>query len=281
MSCSNSNACFSLHLLRGLVLVFAVLGCSVFGLAFLLSVLSPGVVEQTAKAMIRYQVEQEVHEKVSALDRRFLVNKAEVFSSKLGVHRLQIQALIEAQLPARLASTIAEMQNLDCECRRNVESSVQLSLDGLMKSELAMQERLTVLIRSKYMEVSAHLLREFRIFSGVNAVVFALLMLVVLMKRQADVHLIPVALVLLAAIVATVYLYLFKQNWLHSMVFDEYVGLAYAAYLMGVFALLADIFLNRARLTAEMLNVECCFDTFGASGGGFAMLRQPSVLMRG
>ena len=59
---------------------------------------------------------------------------------------------------------------------------------------------------------------------------------------------------LLAAASITAYLYLFNQNWLHTLLFSDYVGLAYLGYLGAAFALLSDIIFNRARITTEILN---------------------------
>jgi hypothetical protein len=42
---------------------------------------------------------------------------------------------------------------------------------------------------------------------------------------------------------------------LHTIVFGQYVGLAYALYLTVVALLLADVVLNRARVTTRLVNV--------------------------
>lgn len=100
------------------------------------------------------------------------------------------------------------------------------------------QQRLTTLIRSEYMETANQLTREFRIFTGTNAVVFALLIVAVVVRPQARLQLVPVALVLMIAAVVTAYLYLFNQNWLHTLVFSDYVAFAYLGYLGISFAFL-------------------------------------------
>ncbi len=98
-------------------------------------------------------------------------------------------------------------------------------------------------------------MREFRVFTGSNAIAFALLGVVTLLRRNATLQLALPAVVLAGAVVVTGSLYLFNQNWLHTIVFGEYVGLAYAAYLAGVALLLADVVFNRARITTRMVNV--------------------------
>ncbi|MFM2198747.1 MAG: hypothetical protein RLZZ505_2179 [Verrucomicrobiota bacterium] len=61
---------------------------------------------------------------------------------------------------------------------------------------------------------------------------------------------------LLAATSAVVcsYFYIFEQNWLLTILFNDYLGFGYLAYLAVVFGLLCDIILNRARITTVIVN---------------------------
>jgi hypothetical protein len=239
---------------RRSALTIGVIGFVFFALAFLASIASPGFVEQVARNLIRYEVEKKVHEKVESIDSHFLAKKAEVFAKNHADDIARTKHLLAQQLPARIAEVIAEMQNLDCECRKKIETNIREGFEWRIASASAAQEQLSTLIRSKYMETASQLTREFRIFTGANAIVFALLLVAVLIKRQAGIHLLPSALVLLLAATVTAYLYLFNQNWLHTLVFNDFAGFAYIAYLGGAFALLCDIIFNRARVTVEVLN---------------------------
>ncbi len=240
--------------MRVSVLLLGIIGCLLFTAAFVVSLLSPGFVEQIAKDLIRYQVEKKVHEKLASLDANFLVKKAERFAKGHADEIALAKSQLAEQLPARIADVIAEMRNLDCECRNKIESSIREGFEWRIANASQLQARLTTLIRSKYMETAAHLTREFRIFTATNALVFGLLILAVLLKRQAGLLLLPSAIVLLAAATITAYLYLFKQNWLHTLVFNDYVGFAYVGYLAVVFAFLCDIIFNRGRITARLLS---------------------------
>ena len=59
------------------LLFLGIIGCLIFSAAFVISLVSPGFVEQVAKDLIRYQVEKKVHEKLDSLDSNILVKKAE------------------------------------------------------------------------------------------------------------------------------------------------------------------------------------------------------------
>lgn len=239
---------------RWFALILGIVGGLLFGFAFVASAINPGFVEQLARNIIRYEVERKVQEKIEAIDKAFLSSKAAVFAKGYAEDIEQTKRFLTQQLPTHLAKVIAEMRDLDCECRKKIETNIRDGFEWRIASASSAHERLTTLIRSKYMDTATQLTREFRIFTGTNAIVFALLLVAVFVKRQAGLHLLPSALVLLAAGAITAYFYLFNQNWLHSLVFNEYVGLAYIGYLAGAFALLCDIILNRARLTTEVLN---------------------------
>lgn len=241
-------------LARRTALVIGMTGLVFFALAFLASIANPGFVEQVAKSVIRYEVEKRVQEKVEAIDSHFLTKQAGILTKARSAEIAEAKRQLAQQLPARIAEIIGEMQDLDCACRKQIETSIREGFEWQIASASAAQERLATLIRSNYMDIANQLTREFRIFTGTNAIVFALLLVAVFVKRQAGLHLLPAALVLLLAASLTAYLYLFNQNWLHTLVFSDFVGLAYLAYLGGVFAFLCDIIFNRARVTAEVLN---------------------------
>lgn len=240
--------------LRTLLVAVSILGTLLFGAAFFTSLANPGYVEEIAKNIIRHEVEKKVHAKVDALDEKFLAVKAGAMIQKHAQEAEQARRQLREKVPERIAAVIAEMRNLDCECRRKIENQARAGLEWRIAKAAQAQERLTALIRSQYMEVATRLTREFRIFTGANALVFALLGVAVWARRSAGWHLVPAALVLVVAAVVTGYLYLFQQNWLHTVLFSDYVGWAYFAYLGAVFALLGDVVLNRARVTIKMLN---------------------------
>lgn len=219
-----------------------------------MSYLNPVFVEQTAKRIIRYEVERQVREKIDALDGDFLTNKAGRFLKGYANEIAMAKQHLAAGLPQRLASVITEMQNLDCECRKKIEISISDGFKWQIGAASLAIDRLETLIRTKYMETAGKLTREFRIFTGTNALVFAVLTLAAVVKKRAGYHLVLPAIVLLVAAGLTAWLYLFNQNWLHTLVFNDYVGFAYIGYLGIVFAFLSDIFFNHARITTTLIN---------------------------
>ena len=234
--------------IRTLLLVFSAVGTVLFGAAFFASLLNAGYVEEFAKDIIRHQIEKKVHEKIDALDDKFLSTKAGALIKKYAEEAGTARQQLKEKVPERISAVIAEMRNLDCECRKKIENRFRDGFESQIARAFKAQERLTSLIRTKYMEIAEKLTREFRIFTGTNALIFALLGIAAFFKRGAGLHL---ALVLAATV--TGYLYLFNQNWLHTILFSDYVGFTYILYNSIVFAFLCDVLFNRARVTTQLL----------------------------
>ena len=249
--------------IRTLLLGISVIGTTLFSLPYITSILNPGYVEVVAKEIIRLQVEKTVHEKIDSLDAKFLASKAASLLKRQVDEIENAKRQLKEKAPERIASVIAEMRNLDCECRKKIEKTIREGFEWRIAAAAQAQDQLTAIIRTKYMEVAEKLTREFRIFTGTNAMVFALLGIGAFFKRGAGIHLIPPALVMVVAATITCYLYVFNQDWLHTILFSDYVGFTYVGYLSIVFAILCDILFNRARVTTEALNAT--FQAVGSS----------------
>ncbi len=50
------------------------------------------------------------------------------------------------------------------------------------------------------------------------------------------------------------YFYIFEQNWLLTLIYSDYLGFTYAAYLAIVFGFICDVVFNNARITTEIIN---------------------------
>lgn len=240
--------------LRLILMVVGLLGTLVFGGAFILSATTPLFVEGIAKEIIRQRVEQKVHEKIDALDENFIAKKASHLIKGMQQEVEATKQLLRERLPEKIAAVMAEMADITCECRMKIASGLRSGLEGVIASKTKAQEHLTALIRTKYMETAEKLTHEFRIFTGTNAVVFALLALAAYLKRGAGIHLAPPAIILVLAATVTAYLYVFGQNWLHTIVFNQYVGFAYVAYMAVVFFFLCDVLFNRGRVTTTLVS---------------------------
>jgi hypothetical protein len=234
--------------MRRALLFFSLLGTVAFAGGWLLSYLQPLRVERAARELIRIEVQAQVERKLDALD-----------DSRIGV--LAQQALRSAdieidrgKLRADIAAKVADMLRTDCECRRRLAEGVKAFEASRLSSLVRDRDKVITLIEARYASVRDSLLREFRIFTASNAIAFLLLGVVAQARERARLQLLLPALVLVGAVLITGGLYLFNQDWLHTIVFGDYLGFGYAAYLAVVAGLLADIAFNRARVINVLLN---------------------------
>lgn len=239
--------------MRSVIGIIGVLGTLLFGAAFALSFIDPQRVENVAQELLRREVEARTAESLQALER----TRIGQFAQRLAASHAESAEAVKQQLKQRLTplveAVVAEMRDPECPCRRALLESVGSPPGGRLADWLqGGAEPLTAFIRAKYAEVAGALLREFRLFTGANALMFALLLVVLIVKRGARAQLLPAVVVLLGTVVIVGGLYLFQQNWLHTIVFGDYVGWAYLLYLGLVGALLADLLFNRARVSARI-----------------------------
>lgn len=240
--------------MRRIVLGVSLLGVLLFGGAFALSWLDPLLVERLARDAVRIEVERRVGHKIDALSDARVAGFARRALGRGDAEMESVRQALRGQVPARVAQAVASMLERDCECRKRLTGALERAYGERLSSLSQARERLAGMIESSYASVAGKLLRELRIVTGCNALAFAALGLITLARRRTALQLLLPAAVLMAAVAVTGGLYLLRQDWLHTLVFGDYVGMAYAGYLAAVTALLADVAINRARITTRVVN---------------------------
>lgn len=241
--------------LRRALLLSSLAGAALFAAAFGLSYLDPLLIERGAREAIRLEVERRVGEKLDDLSASRVAILAQKALGKTDAQIEEAKREIAAGVPQKIADVIADMAKADCECRKRWRESAKRAKARELASLSQLRERLAHFIESAYADVAGKLLREARIFTGANATVFALLAWVTHRRRAAALQLALPAVVLAGAASITGYLYLFQQDWLHTILFNQYVGWAYGGYLGLAIALLSDVVFNRARVSTRAINL--------------------------
>ncbi len=240
--------------MRILVATISVFGILLFGSAWVAAWVSPAFVESMGREIVRIEVQRQVDEKLDTLDNSRIGKLAERLSGRNAAEIDDIKHKFAQGIPQRIDALIAKMLDPNCTCRQLLHFATRGYKDRWsILSRL--NERLDALVQAKYMDTTAKLIREFRIFSGANALVFALLGLTVLLRKRANQQLIVPTVVLVGAATLVACLYLFEQDWLHTIVFGDYVGFAYFGYLGIALGFLSDIAFNRARVTTMLVNL--------------------------
>jgi hypothetical protein len=240
---------------RHTILGLAMLGATLFTVALLASFLSPLLIERAAREIVRIEVERRVGQKIDALSNSTLTVLAQKALRKTDEEIDLARRALAQDVPRKVANVVADMLNADCECRRRLVGNATKAQEEQLSSLSRIRDNLVSLIETAYSEVTTNLMREFRIVTGSNAAAFSVLALVIYFRRGASLQLLVPTVVLVGAVMITGGLYLFSQNWLHTIVYNQYVGLGYIAYLGVVAAFLADVLINRARVTTEVVNV--------------------------
>lgn len=227
----------------GMAICLAVLG---------LTFVKPLVLEQAFKGVINQQVTRQVGRAVDAFDERFVAAQVGRLRGRLGAQAQAIREQLRREIPQRVSEQVARMQDPSCECRRILG-------ERLARIQQQMH-KLPQFIQHRYAQTVHSMLRELRLFAGINAAAFALVALAGAtgLRRAAPAAAqrwlgVAAGLLTLSTLVAAA-LYVFNQNWLETLLFNHWVGWGYAAWLALLFAWLCDLVLNRARVTLQLLS---------------------------
>nr|WP_315490795.1 hypothetical protein [uncultured Rhodoferax sp.] len=240
--------------MRNFILAISLVGTLLFGAGFLVSFLDPLLVERAAREVVRIEVERKVGEKIDTLSNSRILGFAQKALQNTEMDIQRAQAALREEVPRRVANVVADMLRADCECRQRLIERLHRSEEEHLSSLTQVRESLSVIVESAYASATKSLMREFRIFSASNAVAFGLLGIVTLVRRRAKLQLVLPAFVLVGAVSITGGMYLFNQNWLHTIIFGQYIGFGYSLYLAAVALLLSDVAFNRARVTTQIVN---------------------------
>ena len=249
--------------MRMALMVVSLIGVLLYGSLLAVTFLSPAWIEDYGASFI----EQEVHEQVdagievalSAASDRLAGAKGMLAGAARALQRNQAERIADLRqslqdgLHQRIADTIAQARQLDCECRQRwadwIADGFQLQIADLTLSSAKLGD----FLHRQYAEVVSQLKRDLRIFAGSNALIFALLGVVAMLRGRATVPLLlPAVLLAIAGLICS-WFYLFEQNWLLTIVYNDWLGWGYLAYLALVFALLLDVLVNRARVVRGII----------------------------
>jgi len=235
------------------------IGTLLFASLFTLTFYRPAWVEQAARDFITAEVQKQVDAHVDGIDvaaaGASLAKAAGVLVRQNSQRIENLKAALHARLNERIADALAQVRDLDCECRDRLAGIIGAGMASSLAALDATNARLTDFIQAKYLRVVADLERDIRIFSGANAAACLLLFMLSFLRPRAVDHLMFPAVLLALAVILSSYWYLFEQNWFFTIIYSDYFGFAYLGFLGFTFGLLLDIFLNRGRFTTRLGNV--------------------------
>ncbi len=244
--------------MRITIRTMGLLGTLLFGTAFWFTFGVPDGVEEIAKGFIKERVEQETKEKIESLSLTKKDSKLSNIVKRLSKNKeKEIEALkiqLQNKVYEKIALVIAEMSDLNCECRNKYAQAIKEHLEFKLLSLQSANDKLINFMKSKYMDVVQNLTIDLRIFTGSNLLIFIILLLVSFSKPAAITHLFLPGILLVISTVLSSYFYLFEQNWFFTIIYNDFLGFWYLAWVGLIFAILCDIVFNKARVTTEVIN---------------------------
>jgi hypothetical protein len=241
--------------------LFSFFGILLFAPLFAVTFLDASLIEKSASGFIEWKIGNDANQKIDAIQipkssklEELLGDRAKEMLAKTDADIEQIKSQLKSELPSILADELAKLRNLDCECRKKLEKKFEAGSLSQLSSLDIQRQRLIEFSRAKYMDIVTQLTLDIRIFLGSNLVVFFLMLLVSLLKPQAIQHLFFPASLLFISTITCSYFYLFEQHWFFTILYNDYTGYGFVAYLVLVFLALIDISYNRSRVTTEIIN---------------------------
>ncbi len=229
-------------------------GILIFGILLSFTFVSSGIIEESAKGFVKYQIEKEVREKQKSIVDSSVASKALSIAESLGLESEKIQEDLDNNLPERIASVIASMCGYDCERKTALAHSIKSGYLDRLQSIRVAQDRLGDLIKGKYIEIVGNLKFDLKIFLGSNLAMFFILLTLSFAKPRAMAHLFLPGLLLVLATIISSAIYIYGQDWFYTILYNDYIGFGYLVYISIIFGVLVDIALNRARVTTEVIN---------------------------
>ncbi|MEP3655589.1 MAG: hypothetical protein ABJO36_11900 [Litorimonas sp.] len=212
------------------------------------------VLEKAAVFAVQKKVQAEVKTKYPNLETEGFLQSAEFLRDKFGAKGEAFQKALDAMMDVAVASAVSRF----CGCE-TVSPERQNLVTNFFKSQnveaVQISEKLGSFIKGKYDTTISGLVRDIRIFSGVNVFAFLLIFLLAWVRPTARFHLFLPAGLLLLSTVLTICLYIFGQNWFYTLMMGSFWGFSYLIYMGVVLGFTLDITLNHGRITSGILNV--------------------------
>ncbi len=245
--------------MRIILRIVGLIGVLIFGTSFYFTYGVPGGVEEIAKDFVKERVEEETREKIDSIALAASESKLGKIALKLMKGREkeieQLKVKLQEKAYEKSSAVIAEMRDLSCECRVKYAQSLKENMEFRISGLEVMNEKLMGFMKSKYMEVVNKLTQELRIFTGSNLAMFAVLLFASFLKPKAIIQLFVPGLLLAVSTLICSYFYIFEQNWLFTIIYSDFIGFGYLAYVGGLFLWFCDIIFNKARVTTEIVNM--------------------------
>lgn len=241
--------------------VISGLGASAFVLGFVVLMARPDIVERRAHEYLVEEVTARASAMLSAADSLPEDGILGALSERFSAQADSLQARLDEGLADQLGQLLAGV------CHYCDPEETSAGVAEVAEERLGVLQRATEITsgwaQNRYSQSVTTLIRDLRIFTGLNAALLLMVFVASFASRQTQPgdHVLTLWLVVTTTVVA-VFGYVFAQDWFYTFVTGQYVGFGYAVWLAVIFLALVDWVLNRGRVSNAIVNV------FGAAVSG-------------
>jgi hypothetical protein len=187
-----------------------------------------------------------------------LRDAAAALSQPIREAKERLQAALDDKLDEFVADVLVAACRPHCPETEEKRAKAQAAVNAFFTNWLAGYDiplqRLEAAITDGFDSILAEIRRDFRIFALCNAVAFASTLALSIYNRRAGPHLLAASVVLSVGTVLAIIWYVAGQNWVTTIIYNDYWGWSYAILIAAIAAVLADVALNRGRYTTRALN---------------------------
>ena len=220
---------------------------------FLIVWLAPERVERAAKSFAQDRMQTTAMEKLDRADDTPLSRSLEDLRDKYLAEADVTAAMIKARVGDVVAAMVARLCHLDCKARSRLAESLQRGLTEQLAKYKTAAETVQGALKDGYRGIITRIFDDLKIFLGSTGLATFAVFLIALLKPALARPLFVPATLLLVSSVASASIYLFGQNWFFTILFNDYMGYGYAAYIGVIFLFLVDIVYFHAAITTTIL----------------------------
>jgi len=169
--------------------ILAIIGFILFSALMAGTFLDKDYVQRTGQSFIQNKIKTEMLEKREGAADTQIGSLLESLSENYKEEIADTQKALDENLDVIIANAIARFCDLDCDKKETLRQSLRDGFDARMKRFNISSANVEKFIHGKYSETVNALKRDLRIFSGTNLILFALVFLAMLIRKEARVHL--------------------------------------------------------------------------------------------
>lgn len=224
---------------------------ALFAACFVVAVFFPGLLETRGREFVVDRISAEIDDRFGA-DPADNADRGPGLIGQLSSRADSLWAVAGRGLDAQVSAFLSTVCHYDCPSADSAHSTPTEPATGLSLQSVSATMRSWA--RAQYSARISGLVGELRIFAGLNASLFFLLLVASLGPSGTSDGVQLAMWLLLASTGVAVVGYVFLQDWFYAVLFGRYLGYGYLAWVGGVFAVLLDCVFNRARVSQRFVD---------------------------